>query len=97
MNRLRSISEFCPPGTQIKSPGGLSFDPNDVAGLESYSDSDGDGWPRIIIRWLSGGAPTTIRFHRNVDGGTADVYGVARSIELASSLPDVPKRSRSTQ
>jgi len=80
MERIRRIDEFCPAGMQIKSPGGLSFNPQHISAIEAYGEEE----PRLVMRFVGGGS-TTVLFHRNVDGGPPDVYGLARRIrEMAT-------------
>jgi len=77
---LRNVTEFCPPGTQIKHPGGLSFDPkqvNMIASVEEY----GEGYVEISTSLTK----LRISFHRNVDGGPADIYGIYRAIVAAAN------------
>lgn len=73
---LRSINDYCPDGMQISSPGGVTIDRDKIAGMESYCYPED---PRLVILY-AGGAQTTVRFHRNVNGGPADVYGLAANI-----------------
>lgn len=73
MMRIRQISEFCPKGMQIASPGGASFILEHVAGIEVTKD-------RLDIH-LIGGQTIVVAFYRNVDGGPADVYRLAGNIE----------------
>lgn len=76
---LRSITDFFPLGTQMKSPGGFTFDPRSLIGIEAYGESAD---PRIVLR-VSAGC-TTVSFHRNIDGGPPAVYEIAERIEKAS-------------
>lgn len=70
---LIDISKCCPTGMQIVAPGGLSFNPLHIAGLEADRE-------RLVIHFV-GGSGTTVLFHRNVDGGPPDIYGLKRNIE----------------
>lgn len=85
MTVLRSITDFLPPGHQIKSPGGASFDPTTIVGVEASSDDGGSvriHLPRGVM---------TITFHRCVDGGPPRVYEVMDMLEEAALT--VPERA----
>lgn len=77
---LHSISEFCPKGMQIRTPGGFDFDPATVTGIESYADAGGE---RLVLHSQS--SVVTFTFYRNVDGGPPDVYGLAHNINIAAN------------
>lgn len=65
----------CPPGMQIASPGGLSFDPDEIVALETYSSP----FPRLVVHFRFGSVVVT--FHRNVDGGPPDISELKKNIE----------------
>jgi hypothetical protein len=72
---LRNIGEFCPPGTQISSPGGFCFDPSQIVSLEAYGGRNG----KLVFHFV-GGTTTIVTFYANVDGGPPDVYGMYRAV-----------------
>lgn len=78
---MRKIEEFLPPGTQMSSPGGLSFEPRHVAAVEA-SENSHNGNPEVIIKYV-GGQKSVLKFHRNIDGGSAKVYAIKQNIEEA--------------
>lgn len=77
---LRSISEFCPRGTQIKSPSGFSFDPNDVCGLEAQGRDRSNFSLTVHLR---SGSAVRVTFYDNTDGSAAEHFALMRNIEKA--------------
>ena len=73
---LYSISDFCPPGTQIKSPHGLTINPDLISAVETVSH---DKYNRYVIIHY-GHSYTKIEFYGNVDGEPADVYTIQENI-----------------
>lgn len=66
-----------PRGTQIASPGGLSFRRSHVGAVEAYGGREG----YLIIYWKGGGS-TKVTFYGNVyDDDAPQVYGVKAAIE----------------
>jgi hypothetical protein len=82
---MTRITKFCPPGMQIASPGGLSFDLDHLAAVEVTDGRDGT----LVLHYVGGGS-TTLRFHSNHDGGPPDIYGLKRNIEAACNAPRDP-------
>ena len=84
---LRRIDEFCPPGMQIKSPGGLSFRLEDVSALVA----NGNAGEEELIIYLGrrngllqrDAHQISITFYRNTDDGPPEVYQLKRNIEEA--------------
>jgi hypothetical protein len=74
-NKMKSIGSFCPPGTQIKSPGGLSLDVSTICAVESYGGHDG----YIIVHMPN--STVKITFYENVQGGAPEVYAVAAALQ----------------
>jgi len=78
---LRSISDFCPPGTQIRNPGGLVIDPEKIVGIEANGHYRND---RTVTIYYGGGDKTTIEFYDNTDGSAASHYQLMRNIQAAA-------------
>lgn len=70
------IDEFCPKGTQIASPGGLSFDLNSITSMTANEDAPTGS----LTMNFKGGGTTVVTFHRNTDGGPPRVYELKRNI-----------------
>jgi hypothetical protein len=73
--KLRSIAAFCPPGTQIRSPGGLAIDTSQICSVESYGGRDG----YIVLHMPN--STIKITFYDNVYGGPPDVHRVAAALQ----------------
>jgi hypothetical protein len=73
-----NISDFLPPGTQVKSPGGASFCLDDISGMDARGEPDG-----YLDIHLKGAGSIHFTFHRNVDSGPAAIYEIKRRIEDA--------------
>jgi len=77
---LKNICDFCPPGTQIKSPGGVSFDPSQLVAVVA-TETYGEG----LLELHTPGGVIKFEFYRNVGGGPADVYAIHRAIVEAGN------------
>jgi hypothetical protein len=73
---LVPIMKFCPPGMQIKSPGGLAIDPSRLVAVEARGEHKHDR--RLILHYKQ--SSTVVEFHLNVDGTPADHYTLMRNI-----------------
>lgn len=76
------ITEFCPKGMQIASPGGLSFDLNSVASMAANEDAPTGS----LTMNFKGGGSIVVTFYRNVDDGPPRVYELKQNIEDAIKL-----------
>ena len=84
---LREISEFFPPGTQMKSPGGLSIDLEKVAAVEAMGGSESESY--LTIHFV-GRDKVTCHFYRSVNGAAPDTYYMKQAIEAAINGHEPP-------
>lgn len=84
---LRVIQEFLPEGTRLRSPAGLSFDPDKLVAVEYSQDYVEAGLARTtgIIKLHTNVSVITLTFARNMDGSDADVFEIAARIRKAQT------------
>lgn len=73
---LRDIGEFCPPGTQLKSPPGFSLDPKRVIALETSA-----GYLRVVFR----GYAAHLEFYRGPEDAPPRIAEIAQNIRNAAN------------
>ena len=73
---MREIEDFLPSGTQLKSPGGLTFDLIEIVYVEAANVNDS----RPVALGFKNGREIVLQFHRNTDGGPADTYTIKNNI-----------------
>jgi hypothetical protein len=85
---LHNITDFFPAGTQLATPAGLHFDPDNVGAVESRGHLP---QRKLLVFWKGGGC-TELSFHRCVDGSPAEVDHICKSIIYHVNATRVSKR-----